>query len=863
MNAGTVRTSGDQNYSGAMTLSRDTTLSGTNAHSTIVMGGTVDSDSTARSLTLASGGSYSSVNFKGSVGMTNPLLSLVNHAESTLLGDSTSHTPITVKTLNDMQFKKSVELQAPVQFWVSNAGSIAGEMTGIFGFSKEGAGTLTLSNSNSYSGNTAVNAGTVTLLNPQALGAPQSPVQVGTGGVLEMQGMIVSDKPLKLQGGTLRASSGSSTWGGSVQVEADSQLDISGNQLNISGIVSSNSNGAGLLLSGQGAVSMSHPSNAVTRLASMSTVSALDIKNSTPLSIGPVTFNSTSYGKLQSTGAITLTSTNSITVPTGAGVESTGGNIVIEASRFLNQAGAVALRVPSNKQWQIWSTNPTPFNADTGDRPGNLSSDYVHYNVSRASASTVPNGNGFLYSYAPVATAILTGSVSKAYDGTTAALLMPDNFTVTGAVNEDVLALKFSLAGSYVSAGTAPSLQGAGSQKTVQVNGLQLTAQQAGKPVYGYGFSSTARGPIGDIQPKPLDITFTKVYEGTNVFNASNTHVLTGMVGNEPAPQISAGRMTISSANAGIYNNYASSSLALSDSNYTLVGGKQVATIDKAPLGIAVNLQSKGKSDLNDIPAKDFTVIGLQNNETIPKIDLISLQYKDVMRNADNYVKSITVRPGPGVADMANYFLTQAVNRNLGTNTTNTVKLTMADELILVPAVARPYFPDLSRADNAPMPVAALRAEANSASPVNTGVTNLARPSTTTSFNAPGGAAVVPIAAASTPGIVVNTVNSPSTQLNGLVTVVVPKALSGTLTTGLVIGLPQSVIPAAPSASGETPELKVTLSNNQPLPDWIRFDSVQKALVTTPDARATFPISVTILVGDQRTVVVISESTQN
>jgi len=863
MNAGTVRTSGDQNYSGAMTLSRDTTLSGTNAHSTIVMGGTVDSDSSARSLTLASGGSYSSVNFKASVGMTNPLLSLVNHAESTLLGDSTSHTPITVKTLNDMQFKKSVELQAPVQFWVSNTGSIAGEMTGIFGFSKEGAGTLTLSNSNSYSGNTAVNAGTVALLNPQALGAPQSPVQVGTGGVLEMQGMIVSDKPLKLQGGTLRASSGSSTWGGSVQVEADSQLDISGNQLNISGIVSSNSNGAGLLLSGQGAVSMSHPSNAVTRLASMSTVSALDIKNSTPLSIGPVTFNSTSYGKLQSTGAITLTSTNSITMPTGASVESTGGNIVIEASRFLNQAGAVALRVPSNKQWQIWSTNPTPFNADTGDRPGNLSSDYVHYNVSRASASTVPNGNGFLYSYAPVATAILTGSVSKAYDGTTAALLMPDNFTVTGAVNEDVLALKFSLAGSYVSAGTAPSLQGAGSQKTVQVNGLQLTAQQAGKPVYGYGFSSTARGPIGDIQPKPLDITFTKVYEGTNVFNASNTHVLTGMVGNEPAPQISAGRMTISSANAGIYNNYASSSLALSDSNYTLVGGKQVATIDKAPLGIAVNLQSKGKSDLNDIPAKDFTVIGLQNNETIPKIDLISLQYKDVTRNADNYVKSITVRPGPGVADMANYFLTQAVNRNLGTNTTNTVKLTMADELILVPAVARPYFPDLSRAESAPMPVAALRAEANSASPVNTGVTNFARPSTTTSFNAPGGAAVVPIAAASTPGIVVNTVNSPSTQLNGLVTVVVPKALSGTLTTGLVIGLPQSVIPAAPSASGETPELKVTLSNNQPLPDWIRFDSVQKALVTTPDARATFPISVTILVGDQRTVVVISESTQN
>jgi hypothetical protein len=43
------------------------------------------------------------------------------------------------------------------------------------------------------------------------------------------------------------------------------------------------------------------------------------------------------------------------------------------------------------------------------------------------------------------------------------------------------------------------------------------------------------------------------------------------------------------------------------------------------------------------------------------------------------------------------------------------------------------------------------------------------------------------------------------------------------------------------------------------LPDRIRYDDNQKALVTTPDARATFPISVVITVGDQRTVVVVSE----
>ncbi len=863
MNAGTVRTAGDQAYSGAMSLSRDTTLSGSNPQSAIVLGGTVDSDSTARSLTIASSGSRASANFKASVGTTNPLMNLVDDAAITLLGDATAHTPITLKTLNGMQFKKSVELQAPVQFWVSSAGAIEGEMSGDFGFSKEGAGTLTLSTANRFSGNTTVNAGSVVMSNPQALGASQARVSVGTGAVLELQGITVSDKPLQLQGGTLRASSGSNTWSGSVLVDADSQLLVSGNQLSLSGIVSSNASGAGLLLNGQGAISLSHASNALSRLASTSTVSAVDVKNSTPMSIGPVTFNAVSYGKLQSTGAMTLASTDSITVPTGGGVESTGGNIVIETSRFVNQAGAAALSVPVTKQWQIWSTNASPFNAVTGDRPGTLSSDYVHYNVSRASATTVPNGNGFLFSYAPVAEAMLTGTVSKVYDGTTAAQLMPANYVVTGAVNQDVLTLNTPLTGSYVSAGTASSLQGAGSQKTVQVSNVQLTAQQAGKPVYGYGFSNMARGTVGDIQPKPLDIAFTKVYEGSNVFNASNTYVLTGMVGNEPAPQISGGRITTASANAGTYNGYASSSLALSDPNYTLVGGKQLGTIDQAPLGIAVNFQSKGKTDVTDILAKDFTVVGLQNNEVIPKIDRLTMQYKDVTRNADNYVKSITVSPGPGVADMSNYFITQAVNRSMGTNTMNMVKLTMADELILTPAVAKPYFPDVSKADNAPMPVAALRAEASAASPSNTSSTNSALSSGPATLNVPGVAAAVPMAAASTPGIVVNTVNSPSTQLNGLVTVVVPKALSGVVATGLVIGLPQSVIAAAPSAAGETPELKVTLSNNQPLPDWIRFDAVQKALVTTPDARATFPISVTILVGDQRTVVVISESTQN
>ena len=95
-------------------------------------------------------------------------------------------------------------------------------------------------------------------------------------------------------------------------------------------------------------------------------------------------------------------------------------------------------------------------------------------------------------------------------------------------------------------------------------------------------------------------------------------------------------------------------------------------------------------------------------------------------------------------------------------------------------------------------------------------------------------------------------------------TVVVPQGSINVAATGLVIALPQTVIaPAGPLANGEPPLLNVTLPNNQALPTWIRYDASQKALVTSPDARASFPITVVITVGEHRTVIVVSESSQN
>ena len=99
---------------------------------------------------------------------------------------------------------------------------------------------------------------------------------------------------------------------------------------------------------------------------------------------------------------------------------------------------------------------------------------------------------------------------------------------------------------------------------------------------------------------------------------------------------------------------------------------------------------------------------------------------------------------------------------------------------------------------------------------------------------------------------------TPSRQANGLVTVILPQG-SASAAAGIVIGLPPAVTTAAQNTNTQ---VVATLPNGQALPSWIRYDSAQKAIVTGADARAAFPITVVLNVGEQRTLIVLSESQQ-
>jgi hypothetical protein len=478
---------------------------------------------------------------------------------------------------------------------------------------------------------------------------------------------------------------------------------------------------------------------------------------------------------------------------------------------------------------------------------------------------------------------------------------------LAGAVNNDTLTLNNPKAGLFVSAGTAANAQSAGLGKDIRVTGLELTATQAGKPVYGYTFVSTITGNVGEISAKVLDVAFTKVYEGNTQFDNADGYTLTKMVAGEAAPKISSGSITVSSPNADTYNKFSTTTLSLDNPNYTLLGGAQLATIQPAPLGIAIKTLFKAKTELPDIAAKDFTVVGLQNGETIPSIDLLTLFSKDVSKNDENYVKAIAVSAGPGVANVANYVIKQAVNPTEGSNTMNMVKLISPDEVVTMPSAPPPALPAVTAAaPAAPTPTAsvstapaaattsaaatpstnaaaapAAAATTTTAAATTTSTASTAAPEATTTTAAPAAATATASPAASTdvaastqapapamqavvasnvtPGVVVSTVRASTPQASGLVTVELPKDMVNLSITPIVIPLPTAVVATTTVATGATAGLNVTLSNNQPLPDWIRYDANQKALITTPDARATFPITVVIVVGDQRTVVVVSE----
>ena len=126
-------------------------------------------------------------------------------------------------------------------------------------------------------------------------------------------------------------------------------------------------------------------------------------------------------------------------------------------------------------------------------------------------------------------TPTLIGSVTRAYDGTTNAALLPANYAVAGTIDGDTVALNTPLGGTFDD-------RNVGTSKNVSATGVSIaSATNGGAVVYGYQLSgNSANANIGTITPAALTIAATtnsKFYDGT--VSAAATPTVTGLLGGD------------------------------------------------------------------------------------------------------------------------------------------------------------------------------------------------------------------------------------------------------------------------------------------------------------------------------------------
>lgn len=275
------------------------------------------------------------------------------------------------------------------------------------------------------------------------------------------------------------------------------------------------------------------------------------------------------------------------------------GVTLTAANNFINNAGASALSSASGK-WLVYSASPTT------DTRGGLTPQFIQYNAA-AGATPLGTGNGFLYQLAPtVAITALTGTVEKAYDGTTSATLTDANFTRTGLVDGNTMR---AVTGTYASKDAASGLVVTAPSATSAYTFADSTGVI---PVYGYTVTGTGRtASIGVIDPKQLGITIvnnpTKTYNGTQTATLTASNYLTsGLVSGENITFSQPNSVLYDSANAGAVNITAN----FVASNFVAANGTNLANYALPTIATGMGTINKAKVQLSGLIGNDKTYDG-------------------------------------------------------------------------------------------------------------------------------------------------------------------------------------------------------------------------------------------------------------
>jgi len=222
----------------------------------------------------------------------------------------------------------------------TNSTAFGGSLTGSEQLALSGTGTMTLSGSNSYTGGTAINAGTLITANALALGAGTNAVSVGNSGTLNLAGQTITQGSLllsngivtngtlaannvTLQGGTVAASLS----GAALLTQASGTTTLSG----------SNSYTGGTKITGGSLITANNFALGSTNASALLAGGTLNLGGNS-IKLGSVTLTSGSLG------GGTLTASHGVAVNGGGTISATlagTGGLTKTGSGILNLATAL------------------------------------------------------------------------------------------------------------------------------------------------------------------------------------------------------------------------------------------------------------------------------------------------------------------------------------------------------------------------------------------------------------------------------------------------------------------------------------------------------------------------------------------
>ncbi|MCV2355588.1 filamentous hemagglutinin N-terminal domain-containing protein [Paucibacter sp. B2R-40] len=139
-----------------------------------------------------------------------------------------------------------------------------------------------------------------------------------------------------------------------------------------------------------------------------------------------------------------------------------------------------------------------------------------------------------------------------------------------------------SATGTAVWTGAPSSTSNVGTYSLSYASGVTL-----GNAAYSLNAGAAANWSI---TPRSLNLSVSKTYDGNS--SIASGFALTGMLNGDASPTVT-GSAAVGSKNVGTYTAFASSSLALSNSNYSLSGGTVTGSITAKPLTASYTVSNK------------------------------------------------------------------------------------------------------------------------------------------------------------------------------------------------------------------------------------------------------------------------------